>query len=102
MAVSHVYILNSEYGAAFHSAKNAFENGFNRLNDLKATMALMIDGDGTSINHFTYMVAKFGLSSTTDAKALWDECNSLLFKLNTDAQVTNVNAAIKQFFNKFR
>jgi hypothetical protein len=65
-------------------------------------MALMLNGDGTNATHFPYITTKFGFATDADAKAAWDELNSVLFKLTTDASVSSVNAAILQLFNKLR
>ncbi len=72
------------------------------LNDLLATMTLMIDGDGSDAAHFSYMQSKFGFADNATAKAGYEELASALAKLNTDGSVSNVNAAILQLLNKFR
>jgi hypothetical protein len=103
MAVAHIlYDKNSHYGAMFRTAIISLEKGYEDLNDLLATLATMLDGDGTQAAHFDYITARFGFESNVLAKAAWDELNSVMFKLNTDASVSSVNAALRQFFNKFR
>ncbi len=103
MAVGHIqYNPNLPHSAQFRSALSQFEDAFDHLNELRATMALMIDGDGSSANHFSYMTGKFGFLDDAGAKAAWEELNSMLAKLNTDASVSSVNAALLQAFNKFR
>jgi hypothetical protein len=103
MAVTHLTFNDQlPHGRLLRRGLSQLEEGLDNLNDTKASMALMIDGDGTQAAHFTYLTAKYGFSSDADAKAAWDELNSLLFKLNTNASVTDVAAAIAQVFNKFR
>lgn len=103
MAVQHIGFNDQVlHGRLLRRGLQQMEEALDILNDVKATMALMIDGDGTDAAQFTYMTAKFGFSSNPEAKAAWDELNSLLFKLNTNAQVTDVNAAMLQAFNKLR
>lgn len=103
MAVSHIaYSAGTQHGALLHSALGGLEAKFDDLNDIHASMALMIDGDGSQAAHFAYMTTKFGFSSDAVAKAAYEELSSLLFKLNTNASVTDVNAALLQAFNKFR
>lgn len=50
----------------------------------------------------THIAFKFGFATNDVAKAAYDELNSLAFKLNTDVEVTAVNAALLQVFAKFR
>lgn len=79
-----------------------FEEGFRDLNAIFATMGLMIDGDGSSADHFGYIKDKFGFDDNAGAKAGYEELASCLEKLNTDSSVSSVNAAILQVLNKFR
>ena len=103
MAVSHIqFNSGTQHGAILRHGLTLLEDGLDRLNEIKATMQLMIDGDGSSDTHFAYMQEKFGFASNADAKACWDELNSVLFKLNTNDSVTSVNAAMLQAFAKFR
>jgi hypothetical protein len=103
MAVAHIaYNHGSQHGAILHGALIQFENSFETINNLKETMTLMIDGDGSQAAHFTYMTDKFGFADDATAKAGYDELASVLFKLNTNSSVSDVNAAILQVLNKFR
>lgn len=103
MAVSHIpYNKGTIHGSILSGGLNRLETALDELNEIKGTMALMIDGDGSSASHFAYMQEKFGFLDNAAAKAAWDELNSLLFKLNTNASVSDVNAALLQAFNKFR
>jgi hypothetical protein len=103
MAVAHInFNSGTQHGALLRSGLQRLEDAFHDLNELKSTMALMIDGDGSQAAHFPYMTQKFSFDNDAGAKAAWEELNSLLFKLNTDASVSSVNAALLQAFNKFR
>lgn len=103
MAVAHIdYNRNSQHGSALRNALTNLESAFEQLNQTHATMALMFDGDGSDASHFAYMQGKFGFADNAAAKAAFDELASLLFKLNTNSSVSDVNAAMTQAFNKFR
>ncbi len=103
MAVSHItYNQGTQHGALLKTALSQLEAGLQRANELKATLALMIDGDGSNATHFAYMQEKLGFADNAAAKSAWEELNSLLFKLNTNGSVTDVNAALMQAFAKFR
>lgn len=103
MAVTHIsYNHGTPHGQMLDNSLRQFEHGLNGLVSLKASMATMIDGDGSNVSHFTYMADKFGFVDTTAAKAAWDELNSSLFKLTTNSSVSDVNAAILQLQAKLR
>jgi hypothetical protein len=102
--VSHISFNDqtSTYGRMLRRVLFEQEDSLNSLNEILATMALMIDGDGSDPAQFSYMASKFGFDSTTTAKAGWDELNSMASKINTDSSVDHVNTALKQAYNKFR
>jgi hypothetical protein len=103
MSVPHIAFNDTtHYGQYLRNALVGLEVNLDRLNEIKDTMALMIDGDGSQAAHFTYMTSKFGFTDDATAKAGWDELNSCLFKLNTNTSVSDVNAALLQLFNKLR
>lgn len=103
MAVNHIAFNDqTNHGRILRRALQHVEEGLKELNDLLATMQQMIDGDGSQAAHFTYATEKFGFGSDAITKAAWDELNSLASKLNTNANVSDVNAALLQAFNKFR
>lgn len=103
MAVAHInFNAGTPHGGLLKNGLSRLEDALNNLNELKATMQLMIDGDGSQTAHFPYMQEKFGFTDNAGAKAAWDELNSVLFKLNTNSSVDSVNAALLQVFNKFR
>lgn len=79
---------------------NHFESGLDEGNDLLQIVPHMIDGDGSSADHFTLVTSNFGFNSNADAKAAWDEFQSMMGKLNTDSSVSSVNAALLQAFAK--
>lgn len=104
MAILHISFNHSTpHGNKLANSLDHLEQGLEGLNDVKSAMALMIDGDGTQEAHFTsYVIDKFGFADAAGAKASWDEINSVLGKLNSDAQQTFVNAAILQVVHKHR
>lgn len=67
---------------------------------LIAAIQHMIDGDGSDPAHFAEVTAN-GLDSNAEAKAAWDELNSFVAKITTNASVTDVDAAWKQLLAKF-
>lgn len=103
MTVLHIqFNPGTQHGALLRSPLRKMEESLAEFQEIKGTMALMIDGDGSSPDHFAYIQEHFGFLNNDVAKAAWDELNSLLFKLTTNASVDNVNAAMLQVFNKFR
>ncbi len=68
-----------------------------------ATFQTLLNGDGTQTSHFTALATPYyGFATDTDAKASWDELNSVNSKVNSDASVSSVMTAIKQAANKHR
>lgn len=103
MAISHVQFDDqTQHGRILRRALSQLEDGLDLLNKIRDTMTMMVDGDGSQAAMFTEVVTRFGFANTTNAKAAWDELNSLLFKFNTDADVTFVHAATVQALSKFR
>ena len=90
------------HGVILRQGLTQLESGFNSLNNVLNSMNHMVDGDGSDIAHFDEMVVRYGFPDTTTAKAAWDELNSVLAKLNTDASVTTVNSSLLQIFSKMR
>ena len=97
-----------QHGQILRRALSNLELGREGLEDIVAAMALMIDGDGSNVSHFGEVTSRFGFveqagaPSGTTAKAAFEELNSLLFKLTTNASVTDVLNAQTQAYNKFR
>jgi hypothetical protein len=103
MAVGHIaYNSETNHGRKIRRCLELLEEGHEGLNDILDTLALMVDGNGSDAAQFTYMTTKCGFPDNATAKAAYDELQSLRFKLNTNAQVTDVLAALRQAFNKFR
>lgn len=103
MAAAHIHFNHeNNHGGLLHGALVRLEEAFAELNEIHGTMLMMIDGDGTQAAHFAYMTTRFGFADDAGSKAAFDELSSLLFKLNTNTSVSDVNAALKQAFNKFR
>jgi hypothetical protein len=90
------------HGRLLRSAINHLEDGRDGLNQLIAATQLMIDGDGSQITHFDEVMTRYGFPSTTVAKAAWEELLAVQTKINTNASVSNVLAALDQAFAKFR
>lgn len=103
MAVSHIPVNQSvPFGNGLVDDLSQLEGAYNRIKGRLASMSLMIDGDSGQAANYTEMQQRVGLESNEDAKAAFDELNSAMFKLGTNASVTDVNAALLQVFNKFR
>ena len=103
MATTNFYIDTSKpHGAQLRSHLNALERGFDGLNDVLANIPHMIDGDGSDSAHFSEVTTRYGFVDNDRSKAAWEELQSVMAKLNTDASVSSVNAAILQAFAKFR
>lgn len=105
MAVQHIkYTVD-----ASHPASQKLNNFLRHLEavmddgpDILATMALMLDGDGSNIAHFDYFKGQYGIADNTISKALYDEINSAMAKITGNGSVSNVNAALVQLLNKTR
>lgn len=103
MATSNLYFNDTlQHGRLLRGALTHLEQGVDLLNDLLACMTRMIDGDGSDASQFGEVMTRFAFTSTVNAKAAWDELNSLQAKLNTDASVDHVLSALNQAFAKFR
>ena len=103
MAQDNIFFNQStQYGSLLRLALKNHEDGFIALNNVLSVMGHMITGSGTSDTEFAEVTTRFGFDDNADAKAAWDELNSYLAKVNTDASVSNVNAAMLQLFSKMR
>jgi hypothetical protein len=103
MAFAHIYVDQTKpHGAQLRNMLNQLENGRNQLLALVDCIVTMIDGDSAVAANYGEVASRFGFPDTTTAKAAFDELNSLKSKLATDADVTNVQAAMLQAFSKFR
>jgi hypothetical protein len=103
MAVAHIQFNESTlHGQRLRTALRDLEKGLDGLNDVFETMKLMrelVEGQPTTIGQ--YLADKYGFPDTDVAAAGFAELDSCLAKLNTNASVTDVNAAMKQLFRKF-
>ena len=84
-------------GVAFDALDNT-----KKLIAERDTMTQMLDGDGSNVTHFNAHVAAYGFTDTANAKAAYEELGALVGKLDTDASVSSVKAAIAQFLARFR
>lgn len=109
MAVGHIAFDPAKpHGQDLQLAFDELKRGINRMREVYNVMTQMKDGDGSLVTHFAYSVDKYGFGGAdttakqTAAKAAYDEISSLLNgKLDTDASVSNVKAAIAQAIAKF-
>lgn len=103
MAFSKIHFNDTlPHGALLRRALNQLETGHDLLNDAVEVITLMIDGDGSQASHFGEVMTRFATPDLATAKAMYDELQSLRFKLNTNAQVDSVLAAFNQAFAKLR
>jgi hypothetical protein len=66
------------------------------------TIQAMVIPDGTHDTDYSVIKTEFGFPDDATARAAFDEIQAVKGKLNSDASVTFVNAAIAQAINKFR
>lgn len=99
MAIKHIqYNHGSQHGAVLHGNLLQFENSFEGLNRLLATMEFMIDGDGSDPSHFAYLQGKFGFTDNATAKEGYETIKTALEKLNAAGSLD----AILKACNKLR
>lgn len=103
MAMTHIQFDDQkQHGRYLRRSLQMLEEGREQLIKTKDVMQTMINGDGSSSTHFPEVTSRFGFTDDATAKAAWDEINSALSKLTTDASVTSVQAALLQLFSKLR
>lgn len=96
MAVSHIAINKSaSLGGRLYSAIDRLQSALSELNELKDAMPGMVDNGDHS-----HLETQFGFDVGRGELAK-GELESMLFKLNTNTSVTDVNAAMHQVFNYF-
>jgi len=96
MAVQHIAINKSAaLGSRLYSAIDRLQSAIAELNELKNAMPYMVDNGDHS-----HLEVQFGLN-TGQGELAKGELESMLAKLNTNASVTDVNAAMQQVFNYF-
>ena len=106
MAAPHFdYSQSLPFAIQIRNMFGNLENSFNSLvnnNGLVGTMKLMIDGDGSQDVHYHPIAVAAGFADDATARAAFNEILSVQGKLDSDASVSNVNAAVIQAINKFR
>ena len=103
MAITHLQFDDQkQHGRLLRRWLNAVESTLDDGDDIFRLLPTMIDGDGSSAAHFNEVVTRFGFPDNATAKAFWDEFQSAYSKVSGDAQVSSVNAAIKQIIAKCR
>ncbi len=76
--------------------------GIRTLTDARAIILQMRDGDGSDAAHYDLVASELGVqagdyaSANAAAQALFNEIDSLWFKLTTNSSVSDVAAAIAQ------
>lgn len=93
---------NTQHGMLLRAALTGGEDSIESLKDIKGTMALMIDGDGSQDAHYDLVTVKFGFANNTASHNAFNELSTMVDKLTTDSSTSGVNAALTQGFNKFR
>jgi hypothetical protein len=100
--MAHFHYDNTNYSQMIIQSMGGLETGLDGLNRTLGTMALMLTGDGTQAAHFSEITLRYGFVNDAESQAAYNELQSLAFKLNTNASVTDVHNALIQAFNKFR
>jgi len=99
MAASHIKVTNEGLRVMF----SHLEQFINTLNGTIGTMQTMIGpGGGSDDADYADIAKNFGFSDAVNAHAGWNELLSIQGKLQTDASVDHVMAALTQALNKFR
>jgi hypothetical protein len=83
-------------------AVEALDNASKWLVDERDAMIQMRDGDGSQDTHYASVTTAYGFSNDAEAHSAFLELDSLLAKINVDASVSSVKAAIGQFIARFR
>lgn len=105
MAIDHNHYQfnpNTQSGQRLRGCLGALENGRDSLVKELATMTADLTGDGSSDTHFTNVTTRYGFGSNEYAQAAWNELQSCVAKLTTDASVDFVQAALNQLFTRLR
>lgn len=89
-------------GRLIASGLNKLQEGKEEINLALARMTQQLEGgDPSQEANFAYAATQGGFDSNAKAKAGYDELNSLIFKLNANTSVTDVDNAQKQAIAKF-
>lgn len=101
MALTHVgFSRGTPAGGRLDNLLNHLRAFMDSMPHELATMAKMVNGDGSLAAHFTYMTDKYGFDNDAAAKAAFDELNAAWAKVAGDTSQTNVNAALKQVVDR--
>src|SRR6187431_922835 len=102
MAYGHITFNEAlKHGRDLRQLMQQLEFVFDQLGHTVGEMATMVDGDGSSATHFPHMTASYGFETDAYSKAAYEELQAFYGKLNTDASVSNVKAALLQVLSKF-
>jgi len=103
MAFNHIHFDdNLPYGRLLRSALRTNEDADDKLADIVALFASMIDGDGSSDTHYTEVTSRFAFTSNAQAHLAYNELTSAYSKSSGNGSVTNVRAARDQMFAYLR
>ena len=101
MAATNIpFDRSNQHGQELKACLNGIRKAVTDLPILLGIFTHMVDGDGTDVSHFTELVTLGVYENTADAKASWDELQSVNAKLQTDGSVMSVNAAMLQVCEK--
>lgn len=103
MAANHI-IFNKQHDVMRQAIRGMqlVREGRDVLEQARASMLQMRDGDGSSAAQYDLLATKAGFEAgdygdaNAAAKASFDEIDSLSFKLTTNSQVSDMTAAIDQ------
>lgn len=93
---------NTTFGSRIKSALGRLENGVLEFQQVRGSMALMIDNAGSLDSDYAKMATQCGFADGTAARAAFVEIDTLFNKFNTDGSVTNLKTNLAQVFNEFR
>lgn len=107
MAANYIELdRTTEIGRRLSRYGQMLREAVDGLAQTRAAMIQMRDGDGSQAAHYDVLAAEAGYvandyaDANTAARASFLELDSLLSKVNTDAEVSFVRAALDQFCAK--
>lgn len=99
MATNYIQFDEGSHGGRqLRNGLTLLEQGLAQLNGVLGMMVQAQDNGAVG----TTIQGLFGFPDVATAQAGYSELSADVGKLNTNADVTNVNAALIQLFNKFR
>lgn len=103
MAVRYIEISGSTaQNIRLRSSLSHLEVGIRELKETVDAIAFMVDGDTAVAANYTLVTDKFGFLSNAEAKKAFDELNTLLNKLQSVGDTSNVKGTLDQVFAEFR